>query len=511
MSGSEMFQEFRHRVAVARRVAREAARVSLPAYLDQIVIPSSPEPKRYRDVADGWQNELLGPQIPAIEHLAGLRPDYAGPMRFMNILARGHNKSSLEAWIVAWLLIASRRTIHGYVLASDSDQGQLILQALDDFLKLNDWLAEQISVCKTTVKGPAGDVTVLPRDARSAMGLRGNFYIADEFVHWERQKEWTSLVTGLRKVTPCVFVALSNAGLLGSWQHEAFEEAKREDEWVVFHRHGTLASWLDAGGLARDRRLVPPSEAERLFDNHWIDPAAEHDYLRRGELRACADLGKDLIYRLRREYGVDNYVASIDYGARRDRTAMCVMHQDKDRRLIIDRLDVWQGKPGSPDLRVQVDDVEKWVDDVQKSFAPVCWTIDPHQMESTIQKMHRRGLPVEEFKSRGGAGNFEMAQHLRAIVVDQILTWYPHAGDLMVVDKRTGITIRDTLEDELASLRVKKMPYGYRFDHENQKHDDRAVAIGMAALAAVKHPAARNPAPPPPRVTVPAEDDRRRR
>lgn len=451
---------------------RRAARENLRCFLDQIVIPASPQPQRFGACADPWQREKVAPLIPALEHLMGRRPGYTGPMRFMSILARGHNKSSEEAWLAAALTLSSKRNIEGYILAADRDQGRLIVQAVRDLLGLNEWIADYVKVTKDTISGPGGAITVLPCDARSAMGLRGNFYIADEIVHWKRQTEWNALVTGLRKVTPCVFCVLSNAGLLGSWQHDAFLDAQTDPEWSLFYRTGTLASWLSAEGIARDRRLVPPSEARRLYDNEWIDPAIEHDYLRRSEVEACVD--SSLLFRLRRQVGVSNYVVAIDYGPRRDRTALAVCHADRDGVVIVDRLEVWQGSPDAP---VQIDRVEKWIDDVRKAFNPVCWVIDPYQMEGTIQRMQNSGLPVEPFRSRAGQGNFEMAQHLRALIVERRLRWYEGAGVLG----------GESLADELVALRVKKMPYGFRFDHENQKHDDRAVCLGMAALKAVEH------------------------
>lgn len=467
------------------------SRLGLEYFLDRITIDAR-GPKRFGLCADQWQRDLVSPMIPAINDLAGIKTGYVGPRQFMQILARGHNKSSLEAWIAAFLLVFSARPIKGYILAADRDQGRLVLQALEDLLALNEWLAQFVKVTKNVITGPAGFIEVLPCDAGSMMGLRGNFFIADEFVHWKNQKAWTAMVTGLAKVEPCVFVAISNAGLIDSWQHASFLAAlSKPDEWVVFHRSGTLASWLNRKKLDDDRLHVPPSEAKRLFDNEWIDPAEEHDYLRRHEVQSCADLGEalGLVYRPRRQVGVANYVAAIDYGPRRDRTALVVLHLSRDKVVIIDRFDVWQGSSGKP---IQISAVEDWVRDVRSRFNPRVFVLDPYQLEGTIQWMQREGIPVETFNSRGGAGNYEMAQHLRAIVVERRLAWYPGAGALG----------DDTLVDELSGLRVRKMPYGYRFDHENQKHDDRAVAIGMASLRARSFPADGDFVMPPPRVNA---------
>lgn len=452
------------------RIFSKIAGTSFPAFLNALVIPSSPTPSRFVEVADSWQVDKLTYKTPAIETIAGREESgYSGPLNFMDVLARGHNKSSEEAWIAAYLLGFSRRAIDGRILAADRDQGRLILDAVRDIVRLNPWIP--VTITRDEITGPAGKIVVLPFDAASSMGLRCNVYILDEIVHWKRQKEWIALMTGMRKVSPTLLCVLTNAGLLGSWQHDAFRSAQSSPDWRVFYERGTLASWLSPEGLANDRAMVTESEARRLYDNEWIDPSEEHDYLRRDDVAACVD--DSLIYRLRKQHGVSNYVAAVDYGPRRDRTACVVLHHDGNR-YVIDRLDVWQGSPDEP---VPITRVESWLDDVNKSFNPVAIVIDPYQMESTIQKLSLRGLPVEPWSARGGRGCAVLAQVLRNAVIHRRLSWYPSAGDIA----------GDSLVDELSSLRVVQKSYGYRFDHEHSKHDDRAVAIAMALSRSLEH------------------------
>jgi hypothetical protein len=483
--------EIEEAVHFARQMRATVARQGMAHFLGQIVIPASPDPLLFAECADDWQRESLADMVPAYDHLAGLNPEYDGPLNFMKILARGHNKSSEQAWMSCGLLTNSKRRIEGYVLAADRDQGRLIIRAARDFLACNEWVP--VEVQKDVLVGPAGHVEVLPFDAKSGMGLRGNFFIFDEIVHWKRQDEWNAIVSGLSKIKPCLVSVMSNAGLLDSWQHDVFLRWQADPKnYVVFHREGTLAKWLDPKALARDRLLLPPSEAERLIDNKWIDPASEFDYLRRAEVDECARLGAslDLMDRVRREVGVDNYVAAIDYGPRRDRTVLVVVHMNRQKQIIVDRMDVWQGNPGAP---VQVQAVEDWVRKMNAAFGPRMFVLDPYQMEGTIQWMQRSGIPVEAFAARNGQANYQMAQTLRALIVDKRLLWAPRCGLLRVEDRRTGQVREETFADELVGLRVKPMPYGFRFDHEVQKHDDRAVAVGMALSRALEYPATTSP------------------
>ena len=469
-------------VELAKKLRWDLSAQSLRYFLSSVTIASSPAPARFGEIAEPWQHELIEPKIPAIEHLAGKNPGYSGPLQFMSILARGHDKSSLEGRLATYLLLFSNVQIKGYIFASDADQGQLILQAMEDEAQLTPRYRDQLKFRRDHVLGPSGFIEVLPADSGSAFGLRGNLFVADEFTHWKNDRLWRAVYTGTEKVNPSLVIVLSNAGILDTWQHNIFLEAQSSPAWRVFYREGQLASWMSREKIEEKSKLLPPFERDRLFNNKWIDPAAEADYLRTEEIMLCIELSKhlNLAPRFVASHAVNNYIGSVDYGPRRDRTALCILHQDGEKRVVVDRLDVWQGSPEAP---TSIDRVEKWILQQNEKFRPALWVIDPYQMEGSIQDMERRGIPVERFDPRGGAGNYALAQLLRRLIVEGRLVWYPAAGNLSLPDGKT-----ETLMDELRHLRVKKMPYGFRFDHENQKHDDRAVAIAMAALRAEEFP-----------------------
>lgn len=435
------------------------SRHSLRYYLDHVVINSSPDPAAWGNVREPWQDSILYAKIPMFEALAGLNPGYVGPWSFCDILPRGHDKSSLEGRLATWLLLASRRTIHGYFLAADRDQGALILQAMRDEARLNPWVDEQLAFSRGKVEGPAGFFEVLPADAGGAFGLRGNVYICDEWTNWRKpvsHEMWKAVLSGREKVQPTILGILSNAGFFGTWQEKVWRDIQTDPDFVVYEAPGPLASWMDAARIARLRsKLGSPAEARRVFNNEWINAGEDHDYLTAAEARACID--PDLFYRLRRPDRNAPCVASIDYAPKKDRTVCLVGHAREDGTAIVDRMDVMQTVPPSAVL--------DWVKDVAPRFEPDEWVIDPYQMLGVIEEMRNLRLPVHEYTSRGGAGNFEIAQVLRASVANRRVLWYPGCGL--------------ELEDELAKLVTKKRPYGFRIDHTSTGHDDQAVALGM--------------------------------
>jgi phage terminase large subunit-like protein len=460
---------------IAFSLLNRFSRESLEHYLDSVVINSSPEPARFGDVADPWQRELLAPQIPALEWLAGLNPSYTGPQRFLSILARGHDKSSLEGRFCNWLLAYSRRLINGSVIAKDRDQARIILDSAKKEAALNPWLNAHLTFGKNEITGPSGRIQIIPADAGSAFGLQDNFYIVDEITHWKPgvgEEMWQAISSGFGKVSPTVVMVITNAWVIGSWQHELVIKTAMTDPtfWQVFYRQGRLASWLKPEILDRDRKMLPGAVARRVFDNVPIDPVVESGYLDPDDVRACQS--DAVVPHVSRMPGY-RYVVGVDYGATRDRNAMCVLHLEPDGRVIVDLLEVWQGTPSA---RIQVEAVEKWVQTQIENYRPSALVFDPYQMEGTCQKFERANKNVIRFNSRGGSGNMELAMHLRGLIANKRLQWKPSAGRLDT----------ETFADELIALVTKVMPYGWRLDHTAAMHDDRAVAVGMAATEAVK-------------------------
>lgn len=485
-------EENRNRFRVADRLLTHYARESLRHYLQHVMIASEPEPRAFGLVAEPWQRDILRAKIPAVEYVAGINPSYydtitnrGGPLSFMTILPRGHDKSSLEGRLTSWLITCARKFVPAYIVAADKDQGRLILDAMHQEAKLNPWLYSQLTFTKDRVDGPTGFVEVLPADAGSAYGLRGRFYIFDEWTHWKNEAMSTAVLSGSEKIPGSVVVILSNAGLIGSWQHEQKVVAESDPDWVVYEKRGQLATWMSPERVAKKARLLPPMEARRVYYNEWIDPAAASGYLLPHEVDACAALGRALrlMLRLRREPGISNYVAACDYGARKDRTVCVVLHMTKDGTVVIDRMDVFQGTPAAP---VHPGTVYQWCLDVKKGFDPRVFVLDPHELEGTIMDMERQSMTVRRFTGRGGKDNMEMAIHLRALIVNQKLVWYDRCGYQKVVHPITNREEEQTFETELKGLVVVKKAYGWRFDHESNAHDDKAVAVGMGALAAVE-------------------------
>lgn len=450
------------------------------------MIAAAGEARRFGLVADPWQRELIAPKIPAINRLAGITPagvpPYNGPTRFLDILARGHDKSSLEARIANFLMVYSRNRIDGKIVAADKDQGKIIVNSAKAEAAVNPWFADRLKFGKYEISGPGGVIEVVPADASGSFGFQSNFYVLDEVTHWSDgvgKKVYETIASGLHKVPGTVVVAIMNAWIKGGWAEELLIRKAMSDpeRWVTFYRQGNLASWMTEADRAEARALLPPAAAARLLDNIPIDPVVEAGYLQPDDVAACVTPELDIHFNRVPGY---SYVLAVDLGLRRDRAVLFRGHMDPDRRAVTDLMTVIDGAR-QPDARVSIAEVDSWLDQQIAQFKPAAIVIDPWQMEATIQRLERRGLPVVRFNSRGGYGNMDLAMALRNMIMSRRFLWTPMHGFV------PGAT-DDTFMKELVGLVTRVMPYGWRLDHESGKHDDRAVASGMALTEMVKFP-----------------------
>ena len=481
----------------AFRLALHHSAQGLMGYLHHVAIDSRPEPMSYRLIAEDWQWFLMEQIAPAIEAVCGLRKDYSGPRRFLFVLGRGHDKTSCIGRILNWALGFAKRKVSCIAAAGDRDQAS----RLADFMKtesgLNPWLNELVDHHNYIVRGQRDSkLQIISADANSSFGDKSDIVICDELTHWPNEDLWSALYSGSEKRPDSVYIIITNAGLLGSWQHELMLMARRKPEdWFVFEAPGPISKYMDPKRTEELAASLPKGVADRVIRNKWLDPAEGAGYLTRQEAQIMFDLGEEfgLMYQGSGTASYE-YVASIDYGSTKDRTVLTVGHlEDRTSKLgvhkdcaHVDRMDVWQG---SATNRVKIDDVNAWIEDIEQKFHHPLFVVDPHQMEGTIQKYEAAGYRLERFEPRGGKSNYELAISLHNHLTQKKLAAYPDCGTILIPQK--GIAIANkahTVVDELAELVLKITTYGFRFDHESSKHDDRAVGLGMLTIGLTRLP-----------------------
>ena len=262
---------------------------SLADYLGHVVIDARPEPVCWGQCIEPWQQHIVEPMLPAIEHLAGLRCNYTGPRSFLYVLPRGHDKTGVIGRLCNWVIAFARQPINAVAAASTQEQAAILLDSMKAELRLNSWLQSRLKPRNYMIQGPGGKLRVIAADANHSSGLKCDLIVCDELTFWAKRDLFDVLYSGREKRPESVFIVITNAGLRGSWQWDLLCRAKSEPRhWHVFEAPlgRTLASWMTAERIAAVRAMIPSSHARRVLDNAWID-ATEHPLLSWELIQPC--------------------------------------------------------------------------------------------------------------------------------------------------------------------------------------------------------------------------------
>ncbi len=443
-------------------------------------------PLLFRDSVQPWQEVDFAALDPSWQKLAGLQSAGVSSARQTIQRAyierpRGHGKTSDMAMQIAWILLAAQHPVHGLAAAADREQALLIHNAVRKLSSANSLLCDALQFRQHRIINlrTGGQLEIISSDVQSSWGQLPDFVICDELCHWDKPQLWYSLLSSAAKRPDSILVVLTNAGVGRGWHWDVREAARLNPRWHFSSLDGVQAPWIRDEHLDEQRQLLPPPVYDRLWNNRWQHSDGEFVTLKEAE--ACRD---DSLQE--RDQGESRYayVAAIDYAEKHDFTVGVVIHEEQGR-VVVDRMDVVAPSSGNP---TPVAWVDRWMENIAASFRNVQFVLDEYQLLGTIQK-YERSFNLQRFEFLGGRGNHALTLHLRNLIVQRGIVWYPGCG---AVTKFDGQEHRDDLETELASLLLKQSTSGLcRIDHlpDGRHHDDRAFALGAACL----HLARRSP------------------
>jgi len=420
--------------------------------------------QRWGDIATDWQHQDASAVL-------DLSPD-APRLHFLTRPRGGSKTTDLGAVSLAALICQAPERSRSHAYARDRDQAALLVDAIGGLVHRTG-LGGLVDVQSwaVTVRATDARLTVESADASSAYGHLPYVVVADELCQWPETRGarglWEALVSGLPKRADSRLAVLTTAGDPAHWSRKVLDSAQASDRWRVSELPGPLP-WADASDLAEQRHLLPASAYARLHLNRWT--AAEDRLTSPEDLAACVVLDGPLDPDPRHRY-----VIGLDLGLKDDRTVLTVCHAEKDAdaplalpRIVLDRLHVLAGTRAQP---VNLADVEAVAYEAATAYrAPI--RLDPWQAIGLAQRLRARGVSVEEWTfSDVSVGRLAMILHL------------------LLREHRLALPDDPELLDELAAVRLReKRPGVYRLDHDAGQHDDRAVALGLAALALTERP-----------------------
>ncbi len=425
---------------------------------DQIVLPTG---DRVGDVVndDPWiERDVLRPQF---ERDGDGLPRF--PLVYIEV-ARGHWKTGGAAAVaIAEAVLHDSTDV--VVCAGDRDQAAIALEAIDGYLRRNPELARSFRRHGDVAEVPSrgSRIRVISSDAPTAWGLGGTHarfrVICDELTMWGADALWSAVASATGKVSDTQTIVLSNAGFdpEHAWQWKVRQTAEREPWGYLFSPTGVIASWIRPAWVEQQRQLLPPAAFERVIENRWTSTAG--DFVTAEQWARCVDAAWSP--QTMGTPGV-RYVAGLDLGLTKDRTALAVCHRDAKGLVRLDDLLVWEGSRADP---VSVENIERAVADVARRFAGVRVYADPWQLKGSIERLGRAGVQIKEFGFSASSVQ-RLSTALYSHVTAATLRVFPDAE----------------LEREVLGLRVVHRAGGWRVDHAGNGYSDRAMAIGLAAL-----------------------------
>ncbi|MCZ7529733.1 MAG: hypothetical protein M5U31_04960 [Acidimicrobiia bacterium] len=323
--------------------------------------------------------------------------------------------------------------------------------------------AVEVERWKVTARAGGASLEVLASDAASSWGLRPFFTVVDEIAQWpstaESRRLWESVVSAQPKVPGSRLVVLTTAGDPSHWSRKVLELAQGSEAWRAREVAGPCP-WIPKVELKEQRRLLSASQYARLHLNEWTAPEDRLSSLE--DVRACVGHGPAVLDPVAGE----RYVVALDLGVKSDRSVMAVGHLARGAsavEVVLDRMEVWVPVKGRP---VELAVVESAVEAAAVEYGGAECVFDPWQAMGMAQRLRGRGVRVSEFTfSQASVGR--LAATLHRLLRDRLLD-LPDDEDL--VDELSHVQLRETA------------PGIVRMDHASGRHDDRAVALGLAAL-----------------------------
>jgi phage terminase large subunit-like protein len=409
---------------------------------------------RLGDVVEPWQERKIFNPLDKTQRDGRLRYRLA----YLE-LPRGHAKTTMIAGEAVTQLVLGGPDRRLHIAAGDKDQARELFGAAAAFIQRNPLLAPAFDVMRDRIVARySGSVLrVHSSDAPTAHGLVVDWFAIDEFWNQRDRDLWDAFYTAVVKRPDWRGIVITTAGYDKEticW--EVREAAHRRDDFYAFCADGQLASWITDEEIERLRDTLPPAVFQRLVENKWVEGSGS--FITREALSRCVDSA--LTYSPHGYDGIRYYLA-IDLGLKKDRTAAALVHRE-GQLVYLDDLQVWEGTRGEP---VRIADVEAWITSIRARFPIARIVVDPWQAQSTVQRF--AGL-IEEF-------NFTSQSVARL------------SGNLFHLIQAGLLRLPHdvALEQELVELQAEQTAYGWRIDHASNRHDDRAMAIGMAALVAM--------------------------
>ncbi len=439
----------------------------------------------YGECMDDWQRTDFDALTPAILKVTGRKRKLQAHMRAYWERGRGHDKTSGIATVSINLLAFANRPLRGYCFAADKDQAGLLKDAVATKIRLNPWLGEILEVQRDCIvniaqghPGKGGTLTIFTSDVGSSYGILPDFIVCDELTHWGGDGSlWHSIISSAAKRSNCLMLVIANAGFVDSWQWSIREAIRNDPNWIFSRLDGPVASWITEDRLAEQRRMLPAIAYQRLWMNQWSASG--------GDALSPADIERAFNGAHQPMFGDEKgwrFVAGVDLGLTRDNSAVVVLAVNEvTGSLRLAKAMLWTPKQSGG--KVQIEQIEKAIIELDRQFNLETIAIDPWQAEHLGQRLET----ITRHRTRSQRKHMGSKSWVRMIP--------PSSTNLREQASTTIETFQDgrikcydysPLKNDLLKLRVEEKSYGLRLSspRDNDGHGDTFSAFALALLVA---------------------------
>jgi hypothetical protein len=371
---------------------------------------------------------------------------------------RGESKTEDLAAAALADLLTGPDWHRSYVVAADSEQAALVIDAIRGFQARSPILAD-VQVMRTTVLNPItnSELRVMSADDRTIYGIKPRRVFFDELSLQLDDRLWRATWSAIGKNPASQMVCCSMAGNdFASIGWKVRELARTDDSYYFASREDSgLAPWLSERDMDEQRATLHPADFARFWECRWTEPAGAWIS---AEMYANAEKGKEA----HRGDGHSRYVGFVDLGLTHDATAIAVCH-GAGERVILDTLVTLQGNRNES---VQLEAVEAEVIALTSRFGVKSWVFESWQGVGSVQRLQSRlrGTTVEARHATADTQN-TLWSNLYYLFQNDLITVYPH----------------ERLRKEALSLVTKKVGGRIKPVDSSSVHQDHILAVGGAA------------------------------
>jgi phage terminase large subunit-like protein len=363
-----------------------------------------------------------------------------------------------------------------YILANSQEQGKgRVFEICCRIVNASPLLKDEVRITIDTISFPAFNATIkaIPSEAGSAAGTNAVCAGFDEL--WGYTSEgarrlWDEMTPPPTRKIACR-ITTTYAGYVGEsvLLEELYRRGKEQPRigddlfggsgLLMFWSHRAVAPWQDSAWLASMRR-ERASAYQRQVLNEFASSSSQFIDLTKWDACVRPELGSvPADPALRVWIGVD---ASVKHDSS---AIVAVTYKDNVVRLVFHR--IFQPSPDDP---INFEDIERTLLELNRRFSVRKILCDPYQLASTMQRLAKVGLRIEEFPQT--VPNLTAAtQQLFELIHGQSLVCYPSEAMRLAVSRCVAI-------ESARGLRIAK---------DKQAHKiDVIVALAMAAYAAVQ-------------------------